>query len=413
MDYRNSLEDDEVEVLLGDALMIEEEEEVEQDIEKEVEQEVRQEIEQEVQQDVQHDVQREVQQEVRREVQQVVGQVVELVVEQVVEQNTTTALVQGDVARLPRPAIKRPAPKKSITNHPKVHHQPCQRTSQDHSTHPATVRISEDGPATHTVRLATPVVQQPKLASSTTGQPQGLTNDPANRRTSVQPRARVHRVKPMFPLHPVTGQPLGLRQSPREEANDDFQYMFDANHIKSKNSNLEIALMREKALFETRRDGVERAIERLEKNIRNKELNIELARVRRYVYSLFQIESSSPPFFLCSYQSRLTRYSSHTVSNTTADASSPAIYSGAGTAEEKARAMLESETAIAGINAEIDEIRLEIEGKKTELALRIAEINHYPGPKLFELPAEPEGYQAFRSGVMTGSSVGCKFLFFL
>jgi hypothetical protein len=295
-----------------------------------------------------------------------------------------------------------------------VRHQPCQRISQDRSTHPAAVRISEHGPASHTLPLAMPVVQQPKLANSNTGQPQGLTNDPANRKTSIQPGARVHRVKPMFLLHPVTGQPRGLRQSPQQKANDNFQYMFDANHIKSKNSNLEIALMREKALFETRRDGVWKAIERLEKNIRNKEFNIELARVRRYVCPLPQIESSSPPLFLSSYQSRLIRYSSHTVLKTTADASSPAIYSGPGTAEEKTRARVESETAIAGINAEIDEIRLEIEGKKTELALRIAEINNYtgPGPKLFELPAEPEGYQAFRNGIMTGSSVSCKFLFF-
>jgi hypothetical protein len=176
-----------------------------------------------------------------------------------------------------------------------VRHQPCQRISQDRSTHPAAVRISEHGPASHTLPLAMPVVQQPKLANSNTGQPQGLTNDPANRKTSIQPGARVHRVKPMFLLHPVTGQPRGLRQSPQQKANDNFQYMFDANHIKSKNSNLEIHWMWDKANLERRRDGTKRAIEGLEDNVRNKKFDIELAHFRKYVFSLFQIESSSSP----------------------------------------------------------------------------------------------------------------------
>jgi hypothetical protein len=57
-------------------------------------------------------------------------------------------------------------------------------------------------------------------------------------------------------------------------------------------------------------------------------------------------------------------------------------------------------------------MRLKIADKKTELALRNAEINDFPDPKLFDLPAEPEGYQAFCNGVMTGSSVSCQFLFF-
>lgn len=115
---------------------------------------------------------------------------------------------------------------------------------------------------------------------------------------------------------------------------------------------------------------------------------------------------------MCLHQSRYFRYSPRTVTRIPADASSSAFYSGTGTAEEKAQARIQSGTAVARINADIAQIRLEIEDKKTELARRNAEINNYPGPKLFELPAEPEGYQAFRNGTMTGSSVGCKFLFF-
>jgi hypothetical protein len=67
-------------------------------------------------------------------------------------------------------------------------------------------------------------------------------------------------------------------------------------------------------------------------------------------------------------------------------------------------------TAIAGMDAEIAQFRLKIADKKAELAVRNAELNDFPDPQLFAVPAEPEGLQAYRNRLLAGATAGGKIL---
>jgi hypothetical protein len=299
MDYRDSLEEDEVEMLLGDALEIEEEK-FNQEVQPELRQEFKQEelledIPPEVQQGAHREVQREVRQDVEQGIELEAQQEIHQEVEQVVEQDTTTAVDQKEVAPPPTPAIKlltsKPVPtiqgstsRRSITSHPNVHQRPI--------SNPATVRRSQHALATPTRPMGTAVAHQPKLAESTTGHPQGLNNNPDKRRASMQAGAKVHNgSKQYVPLHPVTGQPLVRKRFPQDIAKDALKYMSEVGDINRKNEDLIITRACEKAKLGIRRDGMPGEIYWLERDIRDKHEEIRDAHFRKYV--------DTPPRLLC------------------------------------------------------------------------------------------------------------------
>jgi hypothetical protein len=286
------------------SLIIKEEEEVKQEVGREAQQEVMQETQQEVKQEAQQEVGQKVGQEVEQEVKPEIEQEIKLetkrkfeqdheqevkqglrrAFQQEVELDTSTSVVPEDVARPPHRVIKGSTQKRSITNHRKVHQRPI--------SNPTAIRSSQDALTTHTLPVGAPVAHQPKLAESTPGQPQGLINDPANQRASMQAGGKVHNgSKPYVPLHPVTGLPLVRKRFPQDIAKDALKYMAEVGDINRKNEDLIITRACEKAKLEVRRDGMPGEIWWLERDIRDKQSEIRDAHFRKYV--------DTPPRLLC------------------------------------------------------------------------------------------------------------------
>jgi hypothetical protein len=276
MDYRDSLEEDEVEILLGDSLMIEEGEEVEEEAQREVQQEVQPEAQQEVQQENQQDVAQEVLQEVQQEVQQEVE-------EEAVETNSTL-VIRRDVAPSSLPANERPAPKQSISNHPGRRQRPI--------TNPSPVRVPQRAPTTHALPLGTPVAQQPDLMTTTTCHPPTM-SEIAYQGRLMRARSKMYGEKPCVSVDPVIGQPLVKKRVSQEQADGYVRHMIEASHIRSENSRLDLDWTFKKANLEVRRDSTKRQIEWLEGDIRDKKFDIHF---KKYVNSSPLIALPSCPF---------------------------------------------------------------------------------------------------------------------
>lgn len=308
MDYRNSLDEDEVEVLLGDALMIEEEEEIQQ----EIEQEVRQEIEQEVRQESKQEVKQEVEQELMQEVEQDVGLEVKQEVEQEAKQesqrevqqetnqeaegNTNTpvvpediiipaaVVVQEDVKPVLNHAVKRPS-SINIESRP---HDKHRRRAMVRTTTPLPDPSSHAALVHRSLPTTTPAVQPPNLSMPASPAPEVMaTLDPQQAVPIVYARRTVGRYIPGDPtLQKAEIARLRATVERREEQHRDWLERIVKGAEESARSTAQWSSWQAKySHLWTRKSDAQGQIERLENRIEHTDRRIGFAKSSKYVHS--------------------------------------------------------------------------------------------------------------------------------